>query len=171
MSFVLPRNPRLIDWSEEPAPRASQRIRALGRERPKHEPPPPPSTKPRGPDVYDVEMIPTPCVGSQSPFRAAYPSYDDGVETQALDRDDLFAPQPPKAPRHGLPVPNFRHSSEPPGPQVVYMPAAEPAKRSGSPAFALLLWVVVAMIAGMAAYRFAPEAVEHVEDAVKTLEN
>lgn len=157
MSFVLPRNQRLIEWTGE--------VRALGRGRP-DQPAPPPSSKR---DVYEQEMLPTPCLPSKSPFRAAMPSFDDRAETQAMDRDDVFGSQPPKPMRHGLPVPNFRAAIDPPGPQIVYLPKPVVRKKPTS-LFALMVWTVAAIIAGMIAFRFAPQAMEHVDAAVKALD-
>jgi hypothetical protein len=161
MSFVLPRNQRLIEWTGE--------VRALGRGRPKQDEPsrPPPSSKR---DVYQqAEMLPTPCIGSQSPFRAAYPSFDDRAETQAMDREDIFGSAPPKPMRHGLPVPNFRAAIDPPGPQIVYLPKPVVRKKPTS-LFTLMVWTFAAIIAGMIAFRFAPQAMEHVDEAVKALD-
>lgn len=188
MSFDLPRRPVSLRFSGEvkalePAPK-----NPLGRERPKTAPPPPPVPV-RAPDLYTVEIQPTPFVASRPSERAervALPAAiaakspeirgqiqslsDEDLVTEALDRGDLGLPSSVLSPRKSpnLPVPHFRSMEQAKAardPTIII--AAEPTR--GGP-FSLTAWLLLAILMGVASYYGAPPIFTSLEHAAGLLE-
>jgi hypothetical protein len=168
MSFVLPRNmPRLTFTGS---------VRALGQKRPKNAPPPLPSAAPRAReqarDVY-VEDVPTPYIGSRPHMKAARPpleSYGDDVATLAMEREVFErAARRPSVRRGALPVFNMERAVAPVGPALIVTPNRRP--RSSTAALMKVLWLMAAILAGMASFKYTPECVDGIKDAVQVLES
>lgn len=168
---------------------------ALGQRRPRPAPasmrPPPPSTRPPPPsirpkrDVYAAEAQPTPYVGARPSTRAeranlptmngAPPSLrapspslsDDDSPTQALERDAVgFPPKTPAPPRTSpnLPVPGFRTAAEV-SPAAAPTVVIAPRQPAGAGPLPLPVWLLVALVAGIVSYHYAPAAFTSLERA------
>lgn len=216
MSFDLPRKAVSLRFTGEvkalaPEPKEKN---ALGQTRPKapvtnrsvpRTVPPPLPPPERKPDLYTVEMQPTPFVGSRPSERAEavaalLPSAiaakspeirvqltsisDDDHITEALDRGELGLPSvmrkdagaeaaPPSAP---APKPNpWSHvrsaDQAPPPPEkaaLLAQKSGETATRGGP--LSLAAWIVVAIMAGIVSYTFAPSAFSSLERATGLVE-
>lgn len=177
------------EGEEEEAPEPPRS--ALGQRRPKARPPatrpPPPSVRPAR-DVYTAEVQPTPYFGARPSTRAeraalptmngAPPSLrapvalsdvalsDDDSPTQALERDPIgFGPRPsPQRTSPNLPVPGFRTAAQldPSQSPTVIVPPRSSAATGPLP---LPIWLLVALVAGIVSYHYAPVAFTSLERA------
>ena len=160
MSIQLPRNQKELHFTgsvkalslEEDAPRP-----ALGQQRPKAVPTPPPSRTPA------PARIPT--------ARGQLVSMDDDQVTEALDRDIVNAALFPVARRENaaaaplnLPVPHFRSAAEA---RAHHAPPAVIVRRPSSSGLPLSVWLIAALISGIVSYQLAPQAVASVTQAVR----
>lgn len=189
MSIQLPRNPKELHFTGSVKALAPVRpANALGQERPKGPPAPPPRPV-RSPDVYAVDAQPTPYVGARpseraeaaKPFKLAttrgqLASMDEDLLTEALDRDQIDAALFPVArranaaqPAPNLPVPHFRSVAEAKAhhaePTII---AAKQAKGGSLP---LGMWLMAALAAGIVSYQLAPQAAASVSQIVRSYEH
>ena len=189
MSIQLPRSLKELHFTGSVRALAPERpANALGQERPKAPPAPPPRPV-RSADVYAVDMRPTPYVGARPSERAeaAKPmklattrgqlaSMDEDLLTEAIDRVQIDAALFPVAkranasqPAPNLPVPHFRsvaeakaHHAEP----TIVVP--KQTKGGGLP---LGVWLTAALAAGIVAYQLAPQAAASVTQIVHSYEH
>ena len=163
MSFVLPRNVPKLTFTGS--------LRALGTKRPKaSQPPPLPARKPPR-DVY-AEEVPTPYMGSRPQMpaaRARLDSYgDEDLETVAMSREVVAQGLAAQA-RPVLPVFHVRSAANPAGPALVVPPGTPRARPSTRAPLMTVFWILASILAAMASYKYAPELLERVEDAVHVL--
>jgi hypothetical protein len=183
MSIQLPRSPKELHFTGSVRALGPEPSRgALGRERPRAAPPPPrqppvgAGSKPPEPNRQGDDHQTTLVKREREPMRAPLVSIDEEeIKTQALDRDEINAALFPIArrdkrsrPSPNLPVPHFR-SAAAANARHAERPAAPRATTTGG-ALPLTVWLVAAMIAAVVSYNFAPQAVQGVAQAVRTLE-
>jgi hypothetical protein len=180
MSIQLPRSPKELHFTGSVRALGPEPPRgALGRERPRVAAAPPqavrarskqpPQAHPRGDDQITLVKA------EREPMRAPLLSIDEEeIKTQALDRDEINAALFPGArrdklarPSPNLPVPHFRSAAEA-NAQHAERPAV--ARTPAGGALPLTVWLVAAMIAAVVSYNFAPQAVQGVAQAVRTLD-
>jgi hypothetical protein len=109
-----------------------------------------------------------------STVRGQLASFDDDVQTLALDRDELGLglggiklDQPAKPPAPNLPVPGFRsveQVEQRSNPTVV-----RPRRPAASSSLSVTGWLCIAVIAAVVSYSFAPEVASGLEEAVRAL--
>jgi hypothetical protein len=150
----------------------------------------PPPKPVRSGDVYLADPQLTPYIGARPSERseAAQPlklttargqlvSIDEDVDllTDSLDRDFIDAALFPIArrenasqPAPNLPVPHFRSAAEAKAHHAEPATIVVKAAKGGS--LPLGAWLMAALIAGIVSYQLAPQAVESVAQAVRSLD-
>lgn len=225
MSFDLPRKAVSLRFTGEVKALEPEPKNPLGQTRPKAPPtnrsvprtqpptvPPPPATARneiappavpvRKPDLYTVEMQPTPFVGSRPSERAEAVAAllpaaiaakspeirvqltsisDDDHITEALDRGELGLPSvmrkgaeeaPPSAPAPKInPWSHVRSADQAPPPpeRTAILAQKEKSASKGGP-LSMTAWVLVAIMAGIVSYTFAPAAFSSLEKATGLVE-
>jgi hypothetical protein len=156
MSFVLPRN----------SPKLTFGSGAFGAVQRPSKPPPLPHKRRPG-DVYALE-VPTPYLPSPARGRAPMESFGDDVATLAMRRASLGQAMP-TAPhrRASLPVFNFHRAVDPAEP--LFLAAPRRRRRSSSP-LTTVVWLVAALLSGVASFEYTPQCLDGIKDAVQVLE-
>jgi hypothetical protein len=149
----------------------------------------PPPKPVRSGDVYFADPQLTPYIGARPSERseAAQPlklttargqlvsiDEDPDLLTQSLDRDSIDAALFPIArrenasqPAPNLPVPHFRSAAEAKAHHAEPIIVVKAPKGGSLP---LGAWLIAAVIAGIVSYQLAPQAVESVAQAVRSLD-